>query len=139
MVTAIRQVNSSASLSFFNFGRSLGFSLVNQFQSSIHLYWTYSKTMAILSKPLTIITALAALVVPALSAPAPGNNIFERQNGFTPVLGPVQGGVQPRLEIRTLAQNPDMWNLFLLALIRFQGVSQDAKLSYFQIAGMHAE
>jgi hypothetical protein len=44
--------------------------------------------------------------------------------------------VHPRLEIRELEKHTTQWNVLLLGLQRFQNVSQDDKLSYFQIAGM---
>jgi tyrosinase len=43
--------------------------------------------------------------------------------------------IHPRLEIRELERRPDEFNVFLLGLRRFQRVSQDNKLSYFQVAG----
>lgn len=44
--------------------------------------------------------------------------------------------VVPRREIRDLEFNyPDVWNVYLLGLQRFQNVSQDDKLSYYKIAG----
>ena len=89
--------------------------------------------MAILSKPFTILTALAASLVPALAAPL--ENLEARQGGFYPINGPSVGGVQPRLEIRDVQTNAEMFNLFILATKRFQEMKQDDKLSYFQISG----
>lgn len=43
----------------------------------------------------------------------------------------------PRLEIRTLAQNADQWNLYLLGMERFQARSKTDTLSYYQVAGVH--
>lgn len=57
-----------------------------------------------------------------------------------PVLGVAGLGVnttQPRLEIRELQRNPDLFNVYLLGLQRWQNTSQDDKLSYFQVAGMN--
>lgn len=65
--------------------------------------------------------------------------LLRRQDGIFSILGIAGLGVssiQPRLEVRDLERNhPDQWNVFLLGLQRFQSVSQDDKLSYFQIAG----
>ena len=65
--------------------------------------------------------------------------LLRSQDGIFSILGISGLGVstiQPRLEIRDLERNhPDQWNVFLLGLQRFQSVSQDDKLSYFQIAG----
>ena len=61
-----------------------------------------------------------------------------RQDGIYPVLGVRGHGLNntaPRLEIRELQRNPDLFNLYLLGLQRWQNTSQDDKLSYFQIAG----
>ena len=46
------------------------------------------------------------------------------------------GAVHPRLEIRQLQQDADQWNIFLLALQRFQQTDQSDRLSYYQVAGM---
>jgi hypothetical protein len=66
-----------------------------------------------------------------------------RQNTTEPIL-PILGlpglgitTVYPRLEIRELQRRPDQFNVYLIGLRRFQNTSQDDKLSYFQIAGMH--
>lgn len=56
-----------------------------------------------------------------------------------PVLGVAGLGINttaPRLEIRELQRNPDLFNVYLLGLQRWQNTSQDDKLSYFQVAGM---
>lgn len=55
-----------------------------------------------------------------------------------PVLGVVGMGVNttaPRLEIRELQRNPDLFNVYLLGLQRWQNTSQEEKFSYFQVAG----
>ncbi|OSS44263.1 hypothetical protein B5807_11082 [Epicoccum nigrum] len=64
-----------------------------------------------------------------------------RQDNIYPVLGVRGHGINntaPRLEIRELQRNPDLFNLYLLGLQRWQNISQDDKLSYFQIAGTYA-
>lgn len=90
--------------------------------------------MAVLSKPFVLLTALTASLVPTLGAPV--DNLEARQGGFYPINGPEVGGVQPRLEIRDVQSNPEMFNLFILATKRFQDMKQTDKLSYFQISGM---
>ena len=50
--------------------------------------------------------------------------------------GAATGGSQPRLEIRELAQDSVMWNIYLHAIDRFQRLDQSDPLSYYQIAGM---
>jgi tyrosinase len=44
-------------------------------------------------------------------------------------------GQYPRLEIRELQKNADQWNMYLLALEKFQSKSKDDRMSWFQIAG----
>lgn len=43
----------------------------------------------------------------------------------------------PRLEIRTLKQNADQWNLYLLGMERFQAKDKNDMLSYYQVVGVH--
>ncbi|KAK1700074.1 hypothetical protein BDP55DRAFT_645836 [Colletotrichum godetiae] len=52
-----------------------------------------------------------------------------------------QGNEPPmRLELRDMFKvHPDQWHLYLLGLERFQGVSEEHPLSYFQIAGIHGK
>lgn len=66
------------------------------------------------------------------------SSIERRQGAFVPVVGAGavgDGTVQPRLEIRELEQNADQWNVYLLGLLRFQGMDQKEKLSWYQVAG----
>ncbi|KAK1465698.1 hypothetical protein CMEL01_11690 [Colletotrichum melonis] len=53
------------------------------------------------------------------------------------IKAPYEGNEPPmRLELRDMIKDyPDQWNLYLLALERFQAVPEDQPLSYFQIAG----
>jgi tyrosinase len=46
-------------------------------------------------------------------------------------------GQAPRLDIRELKKNADQWNLFLLAMERFQNKPKNDPMSYYQIAGIH--
>ncbi|KAJ4338876.1 hypothetical protein N0V87_003561 [Didymella glomerata] len=65
---------------------------------------------------------------------------IRRQDDIYPVLGIPGQGVNttvPRLEIRELQRNPDLFNVYLLGLQRWQNASQDDKFSYFQVAGIH--
>ena len=55
-----------------------------------------------------------------------------------PILGVRGLGVvttHPRLEIRELERNKDQLNVYLLGLQRLQNMSQNDKLSYYQLAG----
>ena len=47
------------------------------------------------------------------------------------------GPVHPRLEIRQLQNNPDQFNIYLLALQAMQLTSQSNKLSWYQVMGIH--
>lgn len=66
-----------------------------------------------------------------------------RQGGSPYVIDGIQGGrgsdgsVPLRLEIRQLIKNTDQFNLYLLALYRFQNTDQSKLLSFYQIAGIH--
>ena len=51
--------------------------------------------------------------------------------------GVTGGPLVARQEIRVLAQDQDVFNLYLQALDRFQRTDQKEVLSYFQIAGIH--
>ncbi|KAF2760027.1 Di-copper centre-containing protein [Pseudovirgaria hyperparasitica] len=53
------------------------------------------------------------------------------------VHGVKNAGVRPRLELRDLAANTAMLNLFLQGLERFQATDQSDPDSYFEIAGIH--
>ncbi|KAH6644006.1 common central domain of tyrosinase-domain-containing protein [Boeremia exigua] len=60
--------------------------------------------------------------------------------GIYPVLGVLGLGLNntaPRLEIRELQRNQDLFNLYLLGLQHWQETNQDDKFSYFQVAGIH--
>lgn len=63
----------------------------------------------------------------------------ERQSGgFVAVTGVAQNAVYPRLEVRQmLFTKPNQWTLFVLGLQRFQQMSQNDRMSYYQIAGIH--
>ncbi|KAF2996411.1 hypothetical protein E8E13_002136 [Curvularia kusanoi] len=68
------------------------------------------------------------------------HNHIRRQDDIYPVLGVRGQGLNntaPRLEIRELQRNPDLFNLYLLGLQRWQNTSQEDKFSYFQVAGIH--
>ncbi|TID22241.1 Di-copper centre-containing protein [Venturia nashicola] len=61
-----------------------------------------------------------------------------RQTAPVAVTGFAGESIQPRLEIRELQQQqPDQWNVYILALIRMQQVDQSDVLSWFSIAGIH--
>lgn len=42
----------------------------------------------------------------------------------------------PRQEIRTLQQNSELWNLYLLGMERFKAKDKSDRLSYYAIAGV---
>lgn len=79
---------------------------------------------------------VAVLATAAVVTCAPTHQLL-RRNGTTPITGFQGGGIQPRLEIRTLAQEPYHWNIFLLGLAKFQAMDISDDQSYHQIAGIH--
>ena len=60
--------------------------------------------------------------------------LAERANNIA--ISGVSGTVGERKEIRTLFQNKDQWNLYLLGMERFQAKPHSDRLSYYQISGM---
>ena len=59
----------------------------------------------------------------------------QASNGTFVVTGVAGAGVHPRLELREMQQDADLWNLYILGLRRFYDVDQDDKLSFYQISG----
>lgn len=53
-----------------------------------------------------------------------------------PVTG-ASGAVRVRLEIRQMQKKSAQWTIFLLAMQKYMQQPQSAKLSYYQIAGIH--
>ncbi|KAH7065183.1 hypothetical protein B0J12DRAFT_693548 [Macrophomina phaseolina] len=85
------------------------------------------------------LSALSFLSLAVHGSPiAADADLVERQAGntFFAITG-ATGGVQPRLEIRDLAAKADQFNLFVLAMQRFQSKAQNGKLSYYQVSGIH--
>lgn len=68
---------------------------------------------------------------------SPGN--WRRQEGSFAVTGApvIDGQIPQRLEIRQLRKNTPQWNLYLLALNRFQQMDQSDVRSYYQLSGIH--
>ncbi|KAK6338663.1 hypothetical protein TWF696_009474 [Orbilia brochopaga] len=64
------------------------------------------------------------------------NNFFAF-SGVQQGLGPAKDQVPLRKEIREMIANPAEFNLFLLAMQRFQQMSQQDEKSYYAIAGIH--
>jgi tyrosinase len=56
-------------------------------------------------------------------------------DGSYPVTGVQNAGIKPRLEIRELQKNADMFNIYILGLRRFQDTPQDQRNSYYDICG----
>lgn len=94
--------------------------------------------MVVLSKCVTSFAALSTLLATVMGSPIESKEHLEaRQSNFYPITGPSVGGVQPRLEIRTLAKDPIMLNLLMLSLIKFHAMDQKDKLSYYQLSGTY--
>ena len=79
---------------------------------------------------------LACLGV-AVASPVPDPVLEDRQARPTTyaITGVRDSGIQPRLEIRQMATQTQLYNLFLLALMQYQAVTQSNQLSYYQVAG----
>ena len=98
----------------------------------------------------SLVTGLvAASLVPTLAHPhatapdviddvsANATHAFDkRQTSFYLVEG-APGNTQPRYELRELAQRPNEWNIFLLALRNMHDRTQAGSKGYYQIAGIH--
>lgn len=96
---------------------------------SVELLLTYSYAYPVSSHERTVVEHLFA-------KRAPQNDEGSEPTFAILGVGAVSdGSVHPRLEIRNLEQNEDQWNVFLLALQRFQLMSQSDMLSYYQISG----
>ena len=69
-------------------------------------------------------------------------NLPKRASSSFPVTGvstsiTPDGTVPNRIEIRELQKSNVPWNLYLLALRRFQDMDQSDMMSYYQISGIH--
>ena len=88
----------------------------------------------------SLVCGLAALSSSVLGFAIPsiedGVSTLEKR-AILPVTG-APGATKPRLEIRQLkSEQPNQWNLFILAMQKFQAQAQTSKTSYYQIAGIH--
>ncbi|QSZ29877.1 hypothetical protein DSL72_004395 [Monilinia vaccinii-corymbosi] len=81
--------------------------------------------------------ALTFLLSSVIASPLSKSETLKTRAGTYAITGARDGGVQPRLEIRTLAADPIQWNLFLLAMIALQGMDQSELLSYYKIGAIH--
>lgn len=80
----------------------------------------------------TLSLLLSSVAASPLSKP---ENLKTRADTYA-IKGVQDAGVQPRLEIRSLAADPVQWNLFLLAMIAYQATDQTQQTSFYQIAGI---
>ena len=80
--------------------------------------------------------ALSFLLSSIIASPLSTPENSKSRAGTYAITGVLDSGIEPRLEIRTLAADPIQWNLFLLAMIQYQGADQSQMLSFYQIAGM---
>lgn len=79
--------------------------------------------------------ALSLLLSSVVASPLSIPEFLESRADTLAITGVQDGGLQPRLEIRTLAADSTQWNLFLLAMIAYQGSDQNELSSFYQIAG----
>ncbi|KAF5867520.1 putative tyrosinase protein [Botrytis fragariae] len=81
--------------------------------------------------------ALSLLLSSVIASPLSKPEHLKSRAGTLAITGVQDGGLQPRLEIRSLAADSTQWNLFLLAMIAYQGSDQNELSSFYQIAGIH--
>ncbi|ESZ90589.1 hypothetical protein SBOR_9022 [Sclerotinia borealis F-4128] len=81
--------------------------------------------------------ALSFLLGSVIASPISKPENLEARASTYAITGVQDAGIQPRLELRSLAANPIQWNLFLLAMISYQEADQSQLLSFYQIAGIH--
>lgn len=79
---------------------------------------------------------LSLLLSSVVASPLSKPDYLKSRAGTLAITGIQDGGLQPRLEIRSLAADSTQWNLFLLAMIAYQGTDQSELSSFYQIAGM---
>ena len=92
--------------------------------------------MKAFSIPAMGVFSALAFITSTIASPHGGRPMNRRQDGDYFVIRGVTGtGVQPRLEIRNLEKQTEQWNLFILAMDRFQNMNQNDKLSFYKIAG----
>jgi tyrosinase len=84
----------------------------------------------------TYIAAASLLSTICYGSPIASDLVEKRQGlgSYFAITG-ATGGVYPRLEIRELQKEGEMWNLYLLAMTEFQAMDQSNIASWYQIAG----
>lgn len=84
-----------------------------------------------------LLTSIIASIVYGVPLQDQQDSQFSRRASTLAITGLKSSGTHQRLEIRQLQKNTPQWNLFLLALNRFQGMSQSDRSSYYQVSGIH--
>jgi tyrosinase len=83
----------------------------------------------------TLLSLLTSAQAASNSTDGPSCGAAKADDSYFSVVG-VQGtGVHPRQELRELAKDAELWNIFLQAFARFQDMDQNEKISYYQVAG----
>lgn len=96
------------------------------------------RTSTVIFSLLELVAVSASPLVQDTYSNSEASHVLQsRQEQFYFSVTGVGGPPQMRLEIRTMEQNPDLFNLFLLGLERFQATDQNNMLSYYQVAGIH--
>ena len=86
------------------------------------------------------ITTLVTLLAAVSTVSALPRFVRRQGNGSTiAIKGAAAGGVNWRKEINSLQQDADTWNIYLLALQKFQSMDSSDPMSWFQIAGIHGQ
>lgn len=101
----------------------------------------FSRSMNRLYSPAILVSLLAASTI---ALPWSPDSLQSQELGSRDTLATIAitgvndgGPVHPRLEIRTLKQKADQWNIYLLAMQAFQAMNQSAPLGWYQVAGIH--
>ncbi|KAF2757917.1 Di-copper centre-containing protein [Pseudovirgaria hyperparasitica] len=89
-----------------------------------------------LTTSLTWLLAASSFTDGVSASPAESSDPLVKR-AYTAITGP-SGNACSRLEVRDLQKNnPDQWNLFLLAMQNFEAMDQKDKFSYYQLSAVH--
>ena len=90
-------------------------------------------SLSVLASPVAQFNALASEVQDAVSS----KNVLERRQvcSRNPLVGINDGAIVARPNIYDMEQDGDLWNLYILGLLRMQDRNQDDPLSFYRISG----
>jgi tyrosinase len=85
---------------------------------------------------LTLVTAFSSLALAGTAYLRPRDDSTAATKASVVVTG-AKGAVRTRMEIHDLKANADQWNIYLLALQRFQQINYTDPMSWYAICGIH--